>query len=343
MKKHIIMLYLFSSLSVSLLLSGCANIVSPNPSTNGTSPYAGETVLSSRSDEDKNTLAEEHETTSQTAICSLPLQTEYKAVEQGGPYGKLSLSIPAGWHYETCPMDSDSQLHGLYGIRFYPEDAADGHIELSYIDSFGVCGTGLSEETAAIAGNSAVVGIYDNHAYWDFISFRDAYSGIVALTYDVESWWESYGGQVMDILDTLSYDTSIKEGGACIYAPESEADKIGLHFELKKISPSGATLVFHQYDEKAPTGELEYGSAFVLEVQKNNTWEEVPVVVNGDYGFHETAFNIPNRDSTEQELDWEWLYGVLSPGIYRIKKEILDFRAPGDYDKYTVYAQFVLN
>ncbi|MDE6364687.1 MAG: hypothetical protein K2L86_10605 [Lachnospiraceae bacterium] len=324
MQKTIKMTLMSAILTLSLLLNGCENTKNASNVMPAPTP-------------EKNTAPE------QTVSYSLPLQSENTRVEQGGPYGKLSLSIPDGWFYETCPMDSDQLQNGLYGIRFYPADVKDGCIELAYIDSFGVCGTGLCEETATIAGNPARIGTYDNHAYWDFITFREDYSGVVALTYNVESWWEDYGKQVMDILDTLSYDTSDKEGCVYIYSPESESDKIGLSFTLEKITPTGATLVFHQYDEKAPTGELEYGDAFVLEVLKNKQWEEVPVAVNGAYGFHQIAYTIPKQDSTEQELDWEWLYGTLEAGHYRIIKEILDFRGSGDFDKYTVSAQFLLN
>lgn len=147
----------------------------------------------------------------------------------------------------------------------------------------------------------------------------------------------------MEILNTLSFDSSIKEGGAYIYSNESEVDKIGLRLTLKKVSSSGAVLMFHQYDENAPSGELNFGDAFAIEVQKNNTWENVPIVINGNYGFHEVAYNIPKGEITEQKLDWNLLYGILEPGNYRIKKEIMDFRKSGDYDKYTVYTQFVLN
>lgn len=49
------------------------------------------------------------------------------------------------------------------------------------------------------------------------------------------------------------------------------------------------------------------------------------------------------RKSSEHELDWEWLYGSLASGTYRIQKSVTDFRATGDYDKYTVYAEFILN
>lgn len=335
MNKYIIT---FSVLSVNLLLYGCSRTVASNPST----------LDSEQTTELQSSLADDFINIEQTKADTIPDESEaaeilkHTPVEQGGPYGKISLSIPDGWHYETCPTDSENLTNGLYGIRFYPEDATEGYIDLFYIDFFGVCGTGLSEETVTIAGNLANIGTYDNHTYWDFISFQNSYSGIVALTYNVESWWDSYSGQVMDILNTLSYDTSKKEGGAYIRSSESEADKIGLLFELKQITPTGATLVFHQYDEKTPTGELEYGDAFVLEALKNDKWEEVPAALS-EYGFNAVAHTIPSRDSFEQKLNWEWLYGTLEPGSYRIKKEIMDFRASGDFDSYTVYAQFILN
>ena len=356
MKKIIKMTLMSASLSLSLLLTGCGNTTVP-AHTEKNADYASfsdeavnsqTTAASSRTAELQNTSnpdssSEDNTISEQTTLCSLPPKPETTTVVQGGPYGKLSLCLPDGWSYEAYPMDSEKLQNGLYGIRFYPEGVEKGGIELAYIDSFGVCGTGLYEETATVAGNLANIGTYDNHAYWDFISFREDYSGIVALTYNVESWWDEYSEQVMDILDTLSYDVSEKEGGAYIRTLEAELDKIGLNFTLEKITPTGATLVFHQYDEKAPTGELEYEDAFELEILKNNQWEKVPDVVNGEYGFHQIAYTIPKRASTECALNWEWLYGTLKAGSYRIKKTIIDFRASGDFDNYTVCAQFILN
>lgn len=137
-----------------------------------------------------------------------------KEVSQAGPYGTISVSLPEGWSCEMCPVDSEKLMYGKYGIRFYPESAADGYVELVYADSFGVCGTGLSEKTVTVAGVSANIGTYDDHEYWDFIVFQGEYDGIVALTYAVDGWWDEYGGQVVEILDTLSFDQSVKEGGA---------------------------------------------------------------------------------------------------------------------------------
>ncbi|MDE6661873.1 MAG: hypothetical protein K2K46_00890 [Lachnospiraceae bacterium] len=264
-------------------------------------------------------------------------------IEQGGPYGKISISLPDGWDYELCPIDSDNMINGMYGIHFYPEDAADGYVELAYVDNFGVCGTGLEEEAATIAGNQANIGTYDNHSYWDFIAFGEEYEGIVALTYSVDDWWSEYGSPVLDILETLSFDKDDKEGGAYVYSKESEADKIGLHFSLKNISQSGATLVFDQYDAEAPTGELDHGQEFVLELLNDGKWEEAPITIDGEYGFNALAYMIPAGERTEVELRWEWLYGELAAGEYRIKKSVMDFRGSGDFDEYTLYAQFILN
>ena len=51
---------------------------------------------------------------------------------------------------------------------------------------------------------------------------------------------------------------------------------------------------------------------------------------------------IPNEEITERELSWEWLYGQLAPGEYRIEKIFLDFRETADYDEHVIYAYFNL-
>lgn len=337
MKKYtIITIIILSTGLIGLALNGCSSAVSPEPSEQNISEAAlpedlkesvPETALSK--DSDKNAA----ETESSKGVDAV----------QGGPYGRLSISLPDGWSYKTYPVDSEELLYGLYGIYFYPEDAANGFIALTYMDNFGVCGTGLHEETAVVASIPVNIGTYDNNKFWDFISFREEYAGVVALTYSVDDWWESYEHQIWDILDTISFDPNVKEGGAYIYNAASEIEKIGLYFSLKHISPTGARLVFRQYDADAPTGELQCGEDFLIEVQNNGTWEEAPVIVEGNYGFNSIAYRIAAKDTSEQELDWQWLYGTLAPGNYRIKKSIDDFRASGDYDQYTVYAYFILN
>lgn len=306
--------------------------------------FGGCKTLSHNEEEDKTARAETEKMEPSQAE-TLKVQDESaKAVEvvQGGPYGEISISLPLGWSYEVCPIDSDNLSAGMYGIHFYPEGVTKGYVELAYIDFFGVCGTGLAEQTVTLAGSSANIGTYDNHEYWDFISFQGECEGMVALTYSVEEWWSEYGAQVLDILDTLSFDQSVKEGGAYVYHEEAQIDEIGLYFSLKNISSTGASLVFKRYDVEAPTGTLQFGDEFMIETKKDGGWEEVPVIVEGNYAFNAVAYMLTS-DMVEQELDWEWLYGELAPGEYRIRKSVDDFRKTGDYDKYTIYGYFILN
>lgn len=273
---------------------------------------------------------------------TIPDAPEEAKVVQGGPYGQLSLSLPAGWRYEAYPIDSDTYAHGLYGIRFYPENVAGGYIELAYTDFFGVCGTGLTEETRTIADTPASVGTYDNHTYWDFIAFRDAYDGLVAFTSSVEDWWSAYEQQVWDILDSVSFDVQTREGAVCVYSPESEISAIGLSFSLKNISPTGATLVFRQYDADAPAGELICGDDFVLEAERNGVWESVPTL-SEEIGFDSIAYCIPTGETTERECNWKELYGALAPGSYRIRKSVWESRESAPDAEYSVCAYFILN
>ena len=54
---------------------------------------------------------------------------------------------------------------------------------------------------------------------------------------------------------------------------------------------------------------------------------------------------IPKNGETEMETNWEWLYGKLEPGTYKITKTVLDSGASGEGDslnRYTVSAQFLI-
>lgn len=336
-------------LGVGLLLYGCRNGQALEDSD---ALISGEKAAGEENEETlegKGTGSSENITETKTPE-DADEETEGKGdslVVQGGPYGQLSISLPAGWEAETCPVDSGSLVNGMYGIRFHPEDATEGGIELAYIDSFGVCGTELSEETAVIAGSKASVGTYDGCAYWNFISFQEEYEGIVALTYSVDGWWSEYGSQAMEILNTLSFDRTVKEGGAYVYNRDSEIDEIALQLSLKNISSTGATLVFNQYDKEAPTGELEFGEEYAIEQLKDGEWIALPGPVEGseheNYAFNDVAYLIKAGEKSEKEIDWEWLHGPLPPGEYRVKKTVHDFRGTGDFDEYTVYGQFILN
>jgi len=66
-----------------------------------------------------------------------------------------------------------------------------------------VCGTGLEEVEIELAGDMARAGYYDGSDIWSFIVFLGKNNNVVATTNSVEDWWEKYGDQVMQILDSV--------------------------------------------------------------------------------------------------------------------------------------------
>ncbi len=121
---------------------------------------------------------------------------------------------------------------------------------------------------------------------------------------------------------------------------EKENDSWGIQLTADKVTPAGLTLVCNQSGGN-PTGELTTGSYYNLEVIENSQWHAVKMIPQKhDIAWTSEAWIIPMNDSREWEVNWEWLYGKLPSGNYRIGKEITDFRGTGDYDTTVCYAYF---
>ena len=88
--------------------------------------------------------------------------------------------------------------------------------------------------------------------------------------------------------------------------------------------------------------QCTYGDYFCLEKKINGIWHQVPITIDGNYGFNTIGYNLSSGDSGEKVVDWNWLYGSLNTGQYRIVKDILDFRGSGDYDTYYLDAEFAI-
>ena len=258
-----------------------------------------------------------------------------------GPYGQIAVTLPDNWSGETVPVDADKLMYGLYGLIVKPDGASEGQIEISVMDSFGVCGTGLYQENWNLAGRKVSVGTYDDHEYWDYIVFSDEKPQIVAQHTDCDSWTEKMWDEAYELLDSLQYNDKNAEGGIGQYIPDSEVEAIGVMMDVRHVTPTGLTVHFRRYDN-GYKGEMTYGEEYTLERLNNDVWEPVPTVI-GDGGFNDIAYIIEPDGESEIETDWEWLYGKLSPGTYKITKTVMTERKEGDsLPKYTLSAQFML-
>lgn len=112
----------------------------------------------------------------------------------------------------------------------------------------------------------------------------------------------------------------------------------GISLAVKDVTPSGLTLVCTQSGGN-PSGELQTGTEYNLIVLEDGTWKEVSEIID-NVGWNAIAYLIPKENSTEFEISWEWLYGKLSAGTYRLTKGFTDFRESGDYDTAVYWIEF---
>lgn len=152
---------------------------------------------------------------------------------------------------------------------------------------------------------------------------------------------ETYPLQLENVISIFWID----ENGEIITEPiEKKIEKVenpnwGITLTAENITPEGLTIKCTQ-SAGEPTGELQTGSWYIVENwTKENGWKEMPYVIEG-VGWTSEAWIIPMNDTCEWEVNWEWLYGSLPAGKYRIGKQIDDFRDSGNYDTSIYHVEF---
>ncbi len=83
---------------------------------------------------------------------------------------------------------------------------------------------------------------------------------------------------------------------------------------------------------------LQTGAWFTIQRKVDGAWYDlVPIA---EVAWEEIAYNVPAGETTVLPVTWEYLYGELPPGEYRIVISIQDWRAPGDFDTYYLADEF---
>ncbi len=119
------------------------------------------------------------------------------------------------------------------------------------------------------------------------------------------------------------------------------SDKWGITLYAEDVTPKGLTLKIEQFGGN-PTGSLEYGADYILETTVEDEWQPVETITGEPLNWVLIGYRLTMNDITERKIDWRNTYGKLKPGFYRLKKEFMDFRAPGDYDEETYEVYFTI-
>lgn len=113
----------------------------------------------------------------------------------------------------------------------------------------------------------------------------------------------------------------------------------GITVCAEDIRPTGLTLSIHQSGGHS-TGQLQFGSDYLLERLEKSVWRPVPPTVQGEIYWDSLAYLVTMDGECQQKILWEPLYGSLSSGTYRIRKSFQDFRDTGDFDIQTLSLVF---
>ena len=83
---------------------------------------------------------------------------------------------------------------------------------------------------------------------------------------------------------------------------------------------------------------LQTGAWFTIQREVDGVWYDlVPIA---EVVWEEIAYEISAGETTVLPVTWEYLYGELPTGKYRIVISIQDWRAPGDFDAYYLADEF---
>lgn len=116
-------------------------------------------------------------------------------------------------------------------------------------------------------------------------------------------------------------------------------DDWGIMFYTEDVTAKGVTLVCEQFGGEYK-GELQTGTPWILQKEESGIWSSYPTKDGKDLVWTGLGLLINKNDKTIWKIDFETHYGKLTPGRYRVGKEITDFRGVGDYENKTYYAVF---
>ena len=93
-------------------------------------------------------------------------------------------------------------------------------------------------------------------------------------------------------------------------------DAANVTMTVSDVTPIGVTVTIQDSNPEP----FVYGEWYVIEQEKNGVWYEVKTKLT-NYGFNEIGWLTDDQGMLTMTVDWEWLYGKLAAGHYRILKE----------------------
>ena len=260
---------------------------------------------------------------------------------------ELSDLIPMVMVNGELYMDTghESSVEARCGVMDGTIDSEVGANEKPTKDNQSNFGTGYGYQYGSHEG---LIEVYMNDKWWVFATEKALASSQLMIDSEASEETITYNGKEYKkselCVATLHWlELSEQERMLSSYFPPEFMifeETWGITLTAENVNPTSATIKCTQSGGE-PTGELHTGSWYILENwTQENGWTEMPYIIDGEIGWTQEAWIIPMNNTCEWEINWEWLYGTVQNGKYRIGKEITDFRATGDYEKAVYFVEF---
>lgn len=113
----------------------------------------------------------------------------------------------------------------------------------------------------------------------------------------------------------------------------------GVSMKVTDATSTNARVSFHNQLRK----EFIFGTWFLIENYNPETGTWIPIPEYCEYvAFEDIAYILKAAAETEHVVEFEWRYGELEPGTYRLVKDVIDSTLSDGYDKYWLTAEFVV-
>lgn len=131
------------------------------------------------------------------------------------------------------------------------------------------------------------------------------YDNGIIETIEMYMFGKVIAGGVQDIENPSKSDTIINEDGLVIMSVNEE-------------STTNSKAIFTLVNNTNET--YIYGNPYSIEYEKDGIWYDLKPI--NDLNFDDIAYYLEAKDSIKMEIDWEWHYGKLKTGKYRVIKTV---------------------
>lgn len=130
---------------------------------------------------------------------------------------------------------------------------------------------------------------------------------------------------VAKYMDSLNNKCSIKI---------DDLDGISMTIKDGTLTRKGATIIITDTSNRKNV----YGESYRIDKEENNKWTELDTIID-NYAFNSIGYYVDKNNKLELDINWEWLYGKLENGKYRIVK---DTQEAGEGTNHYITVEFVI-